>query len=153
MFKKDKIRVYYNERMCQNQLGDTSETPSPLKPKLLMAYLKKEGVDHYFEIDNDFPPFSNEEFYLAHTKDYVEGFFKGIPPHSTGDDLLGIEWSESFAESVRYTNASLYYSILGSIHDPSQIYLSPTSGFHHAIPTQAALFCTFSGQVISAIKI
>ncbi len=139
--------------MVPDYLGTTTETPSPMKPKLLMDFLKKEGVDSYFNIVNDFEPFEIKEFYLAHEKEYVDGFFAGLKPYSDSDGLLGIEWSESFARSVRYTNSSLYNTIKSSIEDPSEICLSPTSGFHHAIPKQGALFCAFSGQVISAIKI
>lgn len=152
-YKQNKIIVIYNEKMCPNSLGKTTETPSPLKPKLLIDFLNKERLDTHFLIYNTFTPFENKEFYLAHTKEYVEGFFNGIPPYSTGNGLLGIEWDESFANSVRYTNSSLFNAILGSINNSSQIYLSPTSGFHHAVPEQGALFCAFSGQVISAIKI
>ena len=152
-YKQNKIIVFYNELMCPHSLGETTETPSPLKPKLLMDFLHKVGLDSHFLIDNNFTPFENKEFYLAHTREYVDGFFNGVPPYSTGNGLLGVEWDESFANSVRYTNSSLYNAISGSINNPAQIYLSPTSGFHHAVPEQGALFCAFSGQVISAIKI
>ena len=30
---------------------------------------------------------------------------------------------------------------------------APTSGFHHAMPDRGKGFCTFSGQVIAALKI
>jgi len=139
--------------MVPNDLGITTETPSPMKPKLLMDFFKKEGVDGYFNIVNDFESFENKEFYLAHEKEYVDGFFKGVEPYTSSYGLLGIDWSESFATSVRYTNSSLYHTIKKSIENPSEICLSPTSGFHHATPKQGALFCAFSGQVISAIKI
>lgn len=152
-YKRNKIIVFYNEQLYPHSLGQTTETPSPLKPKLLIDFIRKENLDSFFLIDNSFLPFDNNEFYLAHTNEYVEGFFRGIPPHSNGNGLLGIEWNESFANSVRYTNSSLYNAILGSIKNPLQVYLSPTSGFHHAVPNQGALFCAFSGQVISAIKI
>lgn len=152
-YKQNKIIVFYNEQICPDSLGETTETPSPLKPKLLMDFLRKANLDSHFIIDNNFSPFGNEEFYLAHTREYVNGFFNGVKPYCTGNGLLGVEWNESFANSVRYTNSSLYNAILGSIKDSTQIYLSPTSGFHHAVPEQGALFCAFSGQVISAIKI
>lgn len=151
--KKNKIKVFYDSKMVPDNIGDTTETPSPMKPKLLMDFFKKEEVDGYFNIVNDFEPFENKEFYLAHDKEYVDGFFEGLEPYSNSDGLLGIDWSPSYATSVRYTNSSLYNAIKKSIENPSEICLSPTSGFHHAIPKQGALFCAFSGQVISAIKI
>jgi acetoin utilization deacetylase AcuC-like enzyme len=35
---------------------------------------------------------------------------------------------------------------------PEQVTFSPTSGFHHVRPTAGSGFCTFSGQVIAAVK-
>ncbi len=151
--KEHTIYVFYDPRMCPDGLGDTSESKSPLKPKLLLEFIEKQGLLPYFEIMDSFPPFSNDDFYTAHTQAYVDGFFKGESPHSTGNGLLGIEWSPGYAESTRYTNASLYHAILKSIQQPSRICLSPTSGFHHAVPAHGALFCAFSGQVIAAVKI
>lgn len=83
----------------------------------------------------------------------MDGFFKGEAPHCNGHGLLGIEWSREFAESTRYTNSSLYHAILKSVNIPSKLCLSPTSGFHHAVPEHGALFCAFSGQVIAAVKL
>lgn len=139
--------------MCPELLGETSESRSPLKPRLLLEFIEKQHLAPYFELTNAFPPFSNEEFYIAHTENYVNGFFKGEAPYSTGHGLLGIEWSREYAESTRYTNASLYHAILESINRPSKVCLSPTSGFHHAVPEYGALFCPFSGQVIAAMKL
>lgn len=124
-----------------------------MKPKLLMEYLEKEGVSSFFETNSDFLPFETADFLIAHERKYVEGFFQGEAPYATSNGLLGIEWSASFANSVRFTNSSLYHAIRQSILQPEQICLSPTSGFHHAQPKQGALFCAFSGQVIAAMKI
>ena len=46
----------------------------------------------------------------------------------------------------------MYNAIEGSYLDPNSLYVSPTSGFHHAGPNGGSGFCTFSGQVISSIK-
>ena len=54
---------------------------------------------------------------------------------------------------MRYTNASLYHAIEHAVAHPEQVALSSTSGFHHARPTGGGGFCTFSGQVIAAVKI
>ena len=54
---------------------------------------------------------------------------------------------------MRYTNASLYHAIEHAVAHPEQVTFSPTSGFHHARPAAGSAFCTFSGQVIAAIKI
>jgi acetoin utilization deacetylase AcuC-like enzyme len=151
--KKGVIRVFYTPAMVPQHLGKSTETPSPMKPKLLMDFLQQKGFQHYLEIIDNFAPFDTQEFCLAHTPQYVEGFFAGEEPYASSHGLLGIDWSKSFAESVRYTNASLYQAIRSSIDAPEYICLSPTSGFHHATPAHGGLFCAFSGQVISAVKI
>ncbi len=151
--KAKKISVFYHPDMCPDLLEETSESKSPLKPKLLLAFIEKQELQTHFELVDSFLPFSNSEFYIAHTKKYVDGFFKGESPYSTGNGLLGIDWSSSYAQSTRFTNSSLYHAILESIQHPNKLCLSPTSGFHHAVPEQGALFCPFSGQVIAAMKI
>jgi len=151
--KKEKVRVFYTPAMVPQDLGKGTETPSPMKPKLLMDFLTQTGFQHYLEVIDHFQPFDTQEFYLAHTKEYVQGFFAGKEPYASSHGLLGIDWSESFAQSVKYTNASLYQAIRSAIDDPDCICLSPTSGFHHAIPAHGGLFCAFSGQVIAAVKI
>ena len=82
---------------------------------------------------------------LAHT-----AFFAGGRPLCESNELT---WSEQFADSVRYTNASLCHAIEHSIAHPEQLTFSPTSGFHHARPRGGGGFCTFSGQVIAAVKL
>ena len=105
----------------------------------------------YFEI-KDFEPFERDDFYIAHMGKWVDDFFDG-----TGKvmrrNLLGLKWSREFAETIRYTNASLYHAIRYAIQHPENITFSPTSGFHHATPKTGALFCSFSGQVIASMKI
>ncbi len=151
--KNQKVRILYRPEMCPDILGEGSESRSPLKPRLLLDYLDRMQLLDNFEVDGAFSAFNKEDFYLAHTQDYVDGFFQRQLPYANGHGLLGIQWSGEYAESTRYTNASLYQAILGSINNPAQIYLSPTSGFHHAVPEHGALFCAFSGQVIAALKI
>jgi acetoin utilization deacetylase AcuC-like enzyme len=151
--KQDQITVFYDTRMCPNELGASSESKSPLKATLLLEFLQRQGLMHHVQLAAPFEGFANAEFYLAHEIEYVEGFFAGTPPHSTGHGLLGIEWSPDYAQSTRFTNASLYHAIAASIRAPERICLSPTSGFHHAVPKHGALFCAFSGQVIAAVKL
>jgi acetoin utilization deacetylase AcuC-like enzyme len=99
---------------------------------------------------DDWPPFQREDFLLAHTLEYVDAFFAGRRPLCESNELT---WSEQFADSVRYTNASLYHAIEHAVTQPEQVTFSPTSGFHHARPTGGSGFCTFSGQVIAAVKL
>ena len=148
--RKIQIKTFYNEKQVLVSEGNRANfSKSPLKPKLLLEYLKFHGLIHNFEIFGDFKPFEKADFELAHDKGYVDEFFKGEGRCSTNN--LG--WSEQFAESVTWTNASLYNAIRNSIVNPDQISFSPTSGFHHASPNHGSGFCTFSGQVIASLKI
>ncbi|HNQ20279.1 MAG TPA: hypothetical protein PKI46_04370, partial [Bacteroidales bacterium] len=65
----------------------------------------------------------------------------------------GLPWSRNLVESLTYTNSSLYNAIKHSIENPEDVTFSPISGMHHARPNEGSGFCTFSGQVISSIKI
>jgi acetoin utilization deacetylase AcuC-like enzyme len=112
-----------------------------------MERIKERGLDCFFNIQN-FTPFEEKDFLIAHTEEYVTNFFSGTGNCESND----IPWSEEFAESVKWTNASLHYAIKHAIEN-NCITLSPTSGFHHASPDSGQGFCTFSGQVISALKI
>jgi acetoin utilization deacetylase AcuC-like enzyme len=124
-------------------------TQTPAKPKLLMEYLERKDLMDYFLIDGDFAPFSKEDFYIAHTKEMVDNFFdKGKTSR-----ILHMAWSPEYAESVRYENASLYYSVRYAVQHPEEICFSPSAAFHHANPTRGALFCAFSGQVIASMKV
>lgn len=147
--RNTKIKIHYspNQVLAKDTGGNFSK--SPLKPKLLIENFKNEGLIGHFDIVEDFLPYVNKDFKLAHTKDYVNSFFSG----KAGCESNGLMWSAQFAESVRYTNSSIHSAIRGSIVEPSQVHLSPTSGFHHARPTGGSGFCTFSGQVIASIKI
>jgi acetoin utilization deacetylase AcuC-like enzyme len=143
-----KINTFYREEQAiQKPVGFSK---SPMKPFLLMQKIKEMKMDNYLKIHNQFPPFVNSDFELAHTKTYVENFFKGSTPESKSN---GLDWSPRLAESVRFTNSSLYHAQTYSLQHPDTICFSPTSGFHHATPRSGGGFCTFSGQAISALKL
>ena len=122
---------------------------SPQKPRLLLDFLSRRGLDRYFVRHDDWPSFQRQDFLLAHTPEYVDAFFAGRRPLCEPNRLA---WSSQFADSVRYTNASLYHAIEHAVAHPEQVTFSPTSGFHHARPAAGSGFCTFSGQVIAAVK-
>jgi acetoin utilization deacetylase AcuC-like enzyme len=162
--KRDKIITFYDERMVLSDDSEKNRSRSPLKPKRLMEFLGKEKLLQHFEIKS-FEPFSKEDFLIAHMPDYVHNFFNGVKRKKPADDFAEmqewtpscesncLEWSPQFAETVRYTNASLYEAIRHSILNPTEVGFSPTSGFHHATPWFGGGFCTFSGQVIASMKI
>ncbi len=143
------LHTFYNPKMSVNPENLTGYTYTPAKPRLMMEYIEKNGLLEYFLLDDDFPPLSREDFYIAHTCEMVDNFFdKGKT-----SKILHIKWTPEYAESVRYENASLYQAIRFAVQHPEEVCFSPSAGFHHANPTRGALFCAFSGQVISSMKI
>ncbi len=144
-----KIIAYYHPKMSANW-NDINFSKSPSKPKLFIKKCLNGDISEHISINNIFKPFVKKDFCLAHTKEYVDAFFSGKKPKCESN---GLKWSEQLAMSVKFTNASLFHAINGSIDHPKHIHLSPTSGFHHAMPNSGRGFCTFSGQVIAAIKI
>jgi hypothetical protein len=122
---------------------------SPEKPKLIIEKIKKNSdLKNLFEFC-DFQPFEKDEFKLVHHEEYVEDFFNGVKPKC---EYNGLNWDPQFADTVRYTNASIYEAQRESIINSNIICFSPTSGFHHAKPRGGYGFCTFSGQALSALK-
>src|ERR1035438_1351281 len=98
-----KIKTFYRHEMATGKVGVSR---SPEKPRLLMEYLEKKGLlKDCFEIDGRFQPLEQNVFYIGHTRKYVDSFFSGKKPLCESN---GLKWSEELAESVRYTNASLY---------------------------------------------
>ena len=144
-----KIKTFYNPKQVLEKDSYSNYSKSPLKPKLLIEYLKKKGLLSKFDVTKNFNKFGNSDFEIAHTRHYVNDFFRGGAKASSN----GLSWNPQFAESVRYTNASIYSAIRNSIQNPAEVSFSPTSGFHHARPDGGSGFCTFSGQVIASVKI
>ena len=144
------IHVFYRPEQVLAVDSPENFSKSPQKPRRLLEFLSRHGLDRRFVRHDDWQPFQREDFLLAHTPEYVDAFFAGRRPLCESNELT---WSEQFADSVRYTNASLYHAIEHAVAHPEQVTFSPTSGFHHAGPTGGGGFCTFSGQVIAAVKI
>ena len=145
-FYRDDLQV----RQVQLQAGGSM---SPSKPPLVMSRLKEVatalGALEAIKILN-FDPFPQEKFLIAHDSRYVSAFFKGEKPFCETNE---IPWTPQLAEAVRYTNASLAAAQDHAIKNPDIITVSPTSGFHHARPSGGLEYCTFSGQVISAVDL
>ncbi|MFN8714615.1 MAG: hypothetical protein ACK5Z2_17330 [Bacteroidota bacterium] len=145
-----KICSFYHEQLSPAQLRGHNASLTPRKPKMLMAYLRRMQLDRHFELKQNFKPFTREAFYIAHTRSYVDGFFSGEKKHTRGSNL---QWSPDFLKSVQYTNAALYEAVKWAVQHPQQITFAPVGGFHHAQPAQGLGYCTFSGQVITAVKL
>ncbi|MDJ1482981.1 hypothetical protein QNI16_20935 [Cytophagaceae bacterium YF14B1] len=147
--RKAQLYTFYTPHMVLDKNGK-NVSRSPQKPKLLLNFLERHKLSSYINLQNNFPPFAQEDFYLAHTEHYVDSFFAGKKPLAISNNL---DWSPQFAESIRYTNASLYYAIKHAVTHPDEICFSPVSGFHHAIPPAGVGYCTFSGQVIASVRL
>ncbi len=147
-FYKEKINMVYREEMVSDLSVGSSKSPN--KPRYLLDFLYRNRLISNFSLDENWEPFEKEEFYLAHTRQYVDSFFAGKEPFASSN---GLYWNSQFADSVRYTNASLFYAIERSFANPEIVQFSPTSGFHHAKPSTGAGFCSFSGQVIASVKL
>lgn len=146
-----KAVIFYNEKMnVLKNLSEKDYSKSRQKPKLFLEYLEKNDLLKSFTVNSDWAPFAVENFYVAHSKEYVDSFFGGKDNWLKNSSFF--RWSEEYAESIKYTCASLYHSILNSVNN-REVSVSPTSGFHHAKPEHGSEFCAMSGQVISSLKL
>lgn len=144
---QQKIKTFFRDEQVPSIRVGYSRSPE--KPKLIIEKIKKnEDLNKYFNF-YDFKPFNRKDFKLVHESSYVDDFFDGVKPLCESN---GLTWNKEFADTVRYTNSSLYNAQRESIKDPNFVCFSPTSGFHHAKPKGGFGFCTFSGQVLSAMK-
>ncbi|MFM7684180.1 MAG: hypothetical protein ACKO7P_15770 [Bacteroidota bacterium] len=150
MKRKKKILTFYSDQqVCFDLIERASFSKSPLKPYLLMKRIKEKGFSKLFKFNSDFKPFSESDFKIAHTETYVHNVFKGEGNYLSNS----LPWSKNLAHSLTYTNSALHEAIKFSILIPENLCFAPISGMHHAKPDRGSGFCTFSGQVISAIKI
>jgi acetoin utilization deacetylase AcuC-like enzyme len=149
IFKSSRIHTFYHPDMSVNPENLEGFVNSPAKPRLMIEYIERKGLSKHFLLDDNFLPFSKDDFYVAHTRVMVDNFFD----HGKTSRILNLKWSPEYARSVKYTNSSLYHSIRYAVEHPEEVCFSPTSGFHHAHPKRCALACAFSGQVIASVKI
>jgi acetoin utilization deacetylase AcuC-like enzyme len=113
-----------------------------------MKKIKDDGYEN-FDIVDDFKPIKKSDFYIAHTKEYVNNVYNKTGNYSSN----GLPWSKELVSSLTYTTGSLLAAKRHAIQNPGELCFAPISGMHHARPDSGVGFCTFSGQVISAIKI
>lgn len=145
-----KIKTFYSDKqVCFDNFGEISYSKSSQKPYLLMKRFDETGYANLLDIDGSFEPIKKEDFYIAHTEEYVENVYTGTG--NCGSNAL--PWTQNLVDSLPYTTSSLYAASKWAIENPEQIAFAPVSGMHHAQPERGSWFCTFSGQVISAIKI
>lgn len=137
----NKINLIYRKEMVSELKVGSSKSPN--KPEYLLDFLTRNKLNIHFNLFEEWEAFTAEDFYLAHTKKYVDSFFAGKEPLASSN---GLNWNPQFADSVRYTNASLYQAIEQSILYPEVIQFSPTSGFHHANPNSGVCILFFLGS-------
>lgn len=143
-----KIKTFYSPKQVCHKM-DSSFSKSPLKPYLLMKKIKEKNYDEYFDLQENFEPIKKEDFLIAHTEEYVDNVFNKKGNYSNN----GLPWSNELVESLHYTTGSLLAAKRWAIEHPEELCFAPVSGMHHAKPHTGSGYCTFSGQVISAIKI
>jgi len=143
----NKIKTFYTPKQVCTKMS-SSFSKSPHKPMLLMKKIKDGGYEN-FDIVDDFKPIKKSDFYIAHTKEYVNNVYNKTGNYNSN----GLPWSKELVNSLTYTTGSLLAAKRHAIQNPGELCFAPISGMHHARPDSGVGFCTFSGQVISAIKI
>jgi acetoin utilization deacetylase AcuC-like enzyme len=148
--RSKKIRTFYtDQQVCFDNIQNASFSKSPLKPYLLMQRIRHLGFSDLFLQTSKFEPFTKADFELAHTPLYVENVFNGEGNYRSNN----LPWSKNLVHSLGYTNAALYEAKKYALLHPQTVCFAPVSGMHHAQPNRGSGFCTFSGQVISALKL
>lgn len=148
--RSKKIRTFYtDQQVCFDNIQSASFSKSPLKPYLLMQRIKQQKLSSLILKTDQFKPFEKSDFQIAHTELYVDNFYEGIGNYRSNS----LPWSKNLVRSVGYTNAALYEAKKHALLNPQTVCFAPVSGMHHAQPQRGSGFCTFSGQVISAIKL
>lgn len=135
-----RMKVAYSDRMLAPSEHKVSD--SSIKPGLFVDALQK--TRRPIEIIEP-AQFSPEDFYRAHSPDYVDAILAGKQNNGFGNRSLLI------AKSLPYTTGSLYSASLAALEDG--IACSPTSGFHHAMYGKASGFCTFNGLIAAPLRL
>ena len=116
--KHVRIRTLYTPMQALESGVTVDFSRSPQKPRLLMEFLTGRGLAGYLEVVGDFPPFTDDDFRGAHAAGYWEAFFAGRQRLASSN---GLSRSRELANTVHYTNASLYQAIHAAIARPQQV--------------------------------
>ena len=143
------VALYYRDELAPaDAAGNYSKSPS--KPARFKEFLQQTSLWPHVEVHSQFAPVTRDDLLLAHEPRYVDAFLNGVQPRCESNGLV---WSPQFRDSVLWTNGSLVAAMEAAIRNPAQVTMAPVSGFHHATPSSGGGFCTFSGQVIAALKL
>lgn len=131
------IPVFYTDLMVANTGG---ASPSAAKPKYAISrWLADEQPIKIITPR----PATCEQFYRAHSEDYVEGIFTGARDNGFGNN------DEDVAASLPYTTGSMIDATYEALRNGIGA-VSPSSGFHHAGYYEGGGFCTFNGLMVVA---
>lgn len=144
-----RLALFYSEALSPPDDRD-NYSKSPTKPRRFVHFLRTTPVWPHVTVHADFAPISRADLLLAHTPEYVDAFLAG---HSPLCQANGLAWSPAFRDAVLHTNGCLLAAVQAAIATPHTVTLAPVSGFHHARPRGGSGFCTFSGQVVAALRI
>lgn len=148
------LAMYYRPDMAPPEVGSFSQ--SPTKPRRFVEFLRRTPVWPHVTIESQFSAVTRGDLLIAHRESYVDAFLHAHDEARAFElDLAesnGITWTPDFRDSVMCTNGSLVAAVDAVIRRPATIAMSPASGFHHATPESGQGYCTFSGQVIAAVR-
>lgn len=136
----EKMKVAYDDRM--NSESENTVSDSSMKPLYLLNALERSG--RRFSVI-PVQPMTREDFYLAHSPDYVDAVLNLDQNNGFGNR------SPTVRDSLYWTTGSLYSASLAALDDG--IALSPTSGFHHAFYSSCYGFCTFNGLMVTSRRL
>ena len=148
--RDQKIKTFYTDKqVCFDSIREKSYSQSPLKPALLINKILNGKYRDMIDIVDNFLPVTKQDYLIAHSEEYINCVFNKIGNYNSN----GLPWSQNLVDSLPYTTGSLYNASKYAILNPQTVCFAPISGMHHASPDQGSGFCTFSGQVVAAIKI
>jgi acetoin utilization deacetylase AcuC-like enzyme len=143
------VAVFYRDELSPPGEMHALST-SPTKPRRFMSMLESTPLFERLEIRDDFDPIAREDLLLAHEEDYVDAYLAGRRPLCESSELA---WSVDQRDAVLFANGCLLAAIRQAVEHPEVPTLAPVSGFHHARPQAGSGFCSFSGQVIAALRL
>lgn len=143
------VAVYFRDELAPPTEAHPISA-SPTKPRRFMRFLRETPLYAHLTVIDGFGPVGREDLLLAHEPGYVDAFLRGRRPLCESSEL---RWSPGLRDAVLYANGALLAAIRGAVEQPHVPTLAPVSGFHHARPSAGSGFCTFSGQVLAALRL
>ncbi len=133
------IPVFYTDKL----LADSgSYSPSATKPRFVVEAWRRAGVP----IDwRTVSPATVEDLCLAHHPSFVSSILAGTAINGFGNHRPDV------ARSLPFTAGAMLNAAGAALE--CGVACAPVSGFHHAGYSTAAMFCTFNGLMVTALKL